>query len=85
MATVSCANGWTGADYKQQGIMLAQHNAPATQQDAANAVAEKAEAPTAAATLMQIVFMKFLPRLSYAFAFETTFLLTEIAHWGLKG
>jgi hypothetical protein len=32
--------------------MPAQHAAPATQQEAANAVTEKAEAPTAATALM---------------------------------
>jgi len=34
--------------YQQQGSMPAQHAAPATQHDAAKAVAEKAEAPMAA-------------------------------------
>ena len=40
--------------------MPAQHAAPATQHEAANAVTEKAEAPTAATALRQIDFMDLL-------------------------
>ena len=40
------------AIYQQQGSMPAQHAAPATQQEAANAVTEKAEALIAATALM---------------------------------
>ncbi len=36
-------------DYQQQGNIPAQHAAPATQQEAANAVAENTEAVVAAA------------------------------------
>lgn len=39
------------ATYQQQGSMPAQHAAPATQQVAANAVTEKAEAPIVVHTL----------------------------------
>jgi hypothetical protein len=41
----------TSATYQQQGSMPAQHAAPATQQEAANAVTEKAEALIAATAL----------------------------------
>ena len=40
------------AAYQQQGSMPAQHAAPTAQQVAANAVTEKADAPTAADALM---------------------------------
>lgn len=39
------------ANYQQQGSMPAQHAAPATQHDAANAATEKVEAPSAAMVL----------------------------------
>lgn len=42
----------SGATYQQQGSIPMQHAAPATQQDAANAVAEKAVVLKAATALM---------------------------------